>query len=70
MSLRVHAPFLVPGWEMCLPSIDCKTGTSFDGAANYTEAGIQERDICTLTHQDPTPIIHIQGYISKTGPPR
>lgn len=22
MSIRAHAPYLVPGWEMCLPSIN------------------------------------------------
>lgn len=32
MSIRVHAPYLVPGWEICRPSTNPKMGTALDGA--------------------------------------
>lgn len=47
MNTRVHAPYLVPGWEMCLLSVNPPPkGTALDGSANHSKTGIQEKDIC------------------------
>lgn len=50
MNTRVHAPYLVPGWEMCLLSVNPPhpKGTALDGS-NHGKTGIQEKDICRET---------------------
>lgn len=45
MSTHVHAPYLVPGWEMCLPSINPKKEPLWT-VQETTETGMEERDIC------------------------